>query len=180
MEPTRSEYPKDKCIHQLFEAQAKQSPEAIAVVCGDEQLSYEELDQRSNQLAHYLRTFAVSPETIVAICVERSIEMLVGLLGILKSGAGHVPLDATLPISRLNSMIEDSRARVVITQERLSIFFRRLPHPSFVWIAIGSRSRGKAYRNRSTTSDRRFCIRNLHIRFNRPARRVFRSNTVHC
>jgi len=116
---TVAEYPLDQCVHQLFEAQARRAPEAVAVVCGDEQLSYRELDQRANQLAHHLKSLDAGPETLVAICVERSIEMLVGLLGILKAGAAYVPLDATYPSSRLSLMMEDSRARVVITQERL-------------------------------------------------------------
>ena len=116
---TEAEYPRDKCIHQLFEAQAERSPDAIAVVSDHEQLTYGELDQRANQLAHHLRSLDVGLETLVAICVERSVEMLVGLLGILKAGAAYVPLDPSYPLSRLTSMLEDSQAPVVITQERL-------------------------------------------------------------
>ncbi|HET7287351.1 MAG TPA: amino acid adenylation domain-containing protein, partial [Pyrinomonadaceae bacterium] len=148
---TGSEYPKDKCIHQLFEAQVQRSPEAIAVVCGDERLSYAELDQRANQLAHYLRSLDVGPETLVAICVERSVEMMVGLLGILKAGAAYVPLDATLPISRLNSMIEDSQARVVITQERLVHILAETTAPVICldsdWETIAQQSKEKPIDN---------------------------------
>jgi amino acid adenylation domain-containing protein len=116
---TAAEYPRDKCIHQLFEAQAERSADAIAVVYEHEELSYAELDRRANQLAHHLRSLGVGRETLVAICVERSVEMLVGLLGILKAGAAYVPLDPSYPLSRLTSMLEDSQAPVVITQERL-------------------------------------------------------------
>ena len=116
---TEVAYPKDHCLHQLFEQQAGRTPEAAAVVFGDQQLSYRELNQRSNQLAHYLRKLGVQPGDLVGICADRSLEMVVGLLGILKSGGAYVPLDPAYPKARLNFILEDAQARVVLTQERL-------------------------------------------------------------
>ncbi len=116
---TKVEYPKGQCIHQLFEAQVAQTPEAIAVVFEEEQLTYEELNVRANQLAHYLEGLGVVPETLVGIYVERSIEMVVGLLGILKAGGAYVPLDPTYPKERLAYMIEDSSVSILLSQETL-------------------------------------------------------------
>jgi non-ribosomal peptide synthetase component F len=94
---TAVEYPAEQCIHELFEQQVERSPEAVALVYEAEQVSYRELNERANQLAHYLRQLGVGPEGRVGICVERSVEMVVGLLGILKAGGAYVPLDA--PVS---------------------------------------------------------------------------------
>jgi amino acid adenylation domain-containing protein len=116
---TRIEYPRDKCIHELFETQVAKTPEAIAVVFADQQLAYWELNDRANHLARYLRKLGVGPETLVGICVERSMEMIVGLLGILKAGGAYVPLDPTYPKERLAFMLEDSRAPFLVTQARL-------------------------------------------------------------
>ena len=116
---TRIDYPSDKCIHELFEAQVAKTPDAIAVVFADQQLTYRELNSRANQLAHYLRKLGVGPETLVGICMERSMEMIVGLLGILKAGGAYVPLDPTYPKERLAFMLEDSRAPFLLTQARL-------------------------------------------------------------
>ena len=107
---TETDYPKDKCIHELFEAQVERTPDAIAVVFEDQRLTYRELNQRANQLAHYLRKLGVGPEVLVGICVERSMEMIVGILGILKAGGAYVPLDPSYPDERLVFMLEDSRA----------------------------------------------------------------------
>ena len=96
---TRIDYPSDKCIYELFETQVAKTPDAIAVVFANQQLTYRELNSRANQLAHYLRKLGVGPETLVGICMERSIEMIVGLLGILKAGGAYVPLDSTYPKS---------------------------------------------------------------------------------
>ena len=120
---TRAEYP-PLCIHELFEAQAERTPEAVAAMFDRQHLSYRELNQRANQLAHHLRSIGVGPETLVAICVERSLEMLVGLLGILKAGAAYVPLDPAYPAERLALMLDDAEPAVVLTQEALG---RRLP-----------------------------------------------------
>ena len=116
---TQTEYPQDKCIHQLFEEQVKLTPDAVALVYQNEQLTYRELNTRANQLAHHLQGLAVGPEVLVGICVERSLEMVVGLLGILKAGGAYVPLDATYPQERLAYMLSDSQVSVLLTQEKL-------------------------------------------------------------
>ena len=116
---TAVEYPKDKCIHQLFEAQVEQTPNATAVIFGDQHLTYAELNARSNQLAHYLQTLGVRPEVLVGLCVERSLEMVVGMLGILKAGGAYVPLDPEYPQERLSFMLEDTQISVLLTQEKL-------------------------------------------------------------
>ena len=90
---TQRDYPKDKCIHQLFEEQVEKTPETIAVVFEEKQLTYQELNERANRMAHYLSKLGVKAETKVGICVERSVEMVIGLLGILKAGGAYVPLD---------------------------------------------------------------------------------------
>lgn len=107
------------CIHQLFEAQVEQTPNAIAVVFEDQQLTYQELNFRVNQLAHYLRSLGVEPEVLVGICVERSLDMLIGLLGILKAGGAYIPLDPSYPQERLAFILEDAQAPVLVTQASL-------------------------------------------------------------
>ena len=118
---TQTYYPKNSCIHQLFEAQVEQTPHAVAVVFEDEQLTYRELNNRANQLAYYLQKIGVGVEVIVGICLERSIEMLVGILGILKAGGAYVPLDPNYPSERLNFMLEDSQVSVLLTHSSVSI-----------------------------------------------------------
>ena len=115
----KSNYPKDKCIHELFEAQVDRSPNAVAVVFEDKQLTYRELNRRANQLAHHLRNLGVGPEALVGLCVERSLEMVVALLGILKSGGAYVPLDPTYPSERLAFMLADAQVSVLLTQQQL-------------------------------------------------------------
>ncbi|HVG20470.1 MAG TPA: amino acid adenylation domain-containing protein, partial [Blastocatellia bacterium] len=110
----------DRCIHELFEAQAGRTPDADAIVFGDLRLTYRELDERANRLADALRGLGVGPEARVALLLERSIEMVVGVFAILKAGAAYVPLGTTLPAERLAFMLEDSQAEVVLTQERLA------------------------------------------------------------
>ncbi|ARV58892.1 hypothetical protein BZZ01_09835 [Nostocales cyanobacterium HT-58-2] len=109
----------NKCIHQLIEEQVEKTPDAIAVVFEPEQLTYRELNARANQLAHYLQTLGVGPEVHVGICAERSVEMLVGLLGILKAGGVYIPLDPAYPQQRLALMLNDAPVPVVLTQQRL-------------------------------------------------------------
>ncbi|HEX8352931.1 MAG TPA: amino acid adenylation domain-containing protein, partial [Pyrinomonadaceae bacterium] len=113
-------YPQQSCLHELFEAQAERTPDATALVCGDAQLSYVELNARANQLARRLRTSGAGPEQLVAILMERSVEMVVALLGVLKAGAAYLPLDPTYPEQRLQLMLGDSGARIVLTQEALA------------------------------------------------------------
>jgi amino acid adenylation domain-containing protein len=116
---TKTDNPQDLCIHQIFEAQAERTPDAIAVVFEAEQLTYAELNRRANQLAHHLRTLGVGPEVLVAICVERSLEMIIGLLGILKAGGAFVPLDPAYPKERLAFMLKDAQVPALLTQKRL-------------------------------------------------------------
>ncbi|MBW4507955.1 MAG: amino acid adenylation domain-containing protein [Scytonematopsis contorta HA4267-MV1] len=116
---TANKYPTDKCIHQLFEQQVENRPDAIAVVFEKEQLTYQQLNQRANQLAHHLLSLGVGPEVLVGICVEHSVEMVVGLLGILKAGGAYVPLDPNYPEERLSYMLEDSGVEVLLTQQKL-------------------------------------------------------------
>jgi amino acid adenylation domain-containing protein len=116
---TETEYPNDVCIHELFAAQAARTPESIALEFEGKQLTYRQLDRRANDLAHYLSELGVGPEKLVGICVERSLEMIVGLLGILEAGAAYVPLDPSYPKERLRFMLEDAQVSVLITQEKL-------------------------------------------------------------
>jgi amino acid adenylation domain-containing protein len=116
---TKTDCSRDVCIHQLFEAQVERTSDAIAVVFEAEQLTYGELNRRANQLAHHLRALGVGPEVLVAICLERSLEMIIGLLGILKAGGAYVPLDPAYPRERLSFILKDAQAPVLLTQERL-------------------------------------------------------------
>jgi amino acid adenylation domain-containing protein len=109
----------DKCIHELFEAQVARTPDTPAVICGDERLTYAELDRRANQLARYLRRLGVGPGVRVGLCVERTPEMIVGILGVLKAGGAYVPLDPSYPFERLTYMLTDAHPPVLLSQERL-------------------------------------------------------------
>ncbi|WP_293151942.1 non-ribosomal peptide synthetase [Okeania sp. SIO2C9] len=116
---TKTDYPTDKCIHQLFEEQVEKTPDAVAVVFEEQSLTYSQLNKKANQLAHYLQKLGVSPETLVGVCVERSVEMVVGLLAILKAGGAYVPLDPSYPSERLAYMISDAQVSLLLTQESL-------------------------------------------------------------
>jgi amino acid adenylation domain-containing protein len=117
---TRMAYPCNSCLHQLIEEQAQRTPAAVAVSFADEQLTYQQLDRLANRLAHYLRTIGVGPEVLVAICMDRSLDIMVGLLGILKAGGAYLPLDPSYPKERLAYMLADSGASVLLTQQRLA------------------------------------------------------------
>ena len=106
-------------LPELFAAQVARTPDAVAVVFEEQSLSYGELDARANQLAHHLRALGVGPEVVVGLCVERSLEMLIGLLGILKAGGAYLPLDPAYPQERLAFMLEDAGAPVLVTQSAL-------------------------------------------------------------
>jgi amino acid adenylation domain-containing protein len=116
---TEREYGRERSIAAVFEEQVRERPEAVAVVLGERSLTYGELNRRANQLGHYLREQGVGPEVCVGLCVERSLEMVVGLLGVLKAGGAYVPLDAGYPTERLAYMLADAGVAVVLTQESL-------------------------------------------------------------
>ncbi len=116
---TQTAYPREVCLHGLFEAQVEKTPEAIALVFADQTLTYRELNARANQLAQHLLKQGVLPDQLVGICIERSVEMVVGLLGILKAGGAYVPLDPTYPRDRLAFMVEDAETSILLTQQHL-------------------------------------------------------------
>ena len=116
---TYSDYPQNKCLHHLFAEQVERTPNAVAVVFENQQLTYRELNNRANRLAHHLQDLGVKPDQLVGICIERSLEMVIGLLGILKAGGAYVPLDPAYPIDRLSYMISHSQMRVLVTQQDL-------------------------------------------------------------
>jgi amino acid adenylation domain-containing protein len=116
---THRAYPRDKCVPRLFEEQAGRTPQAVAVEACGESLTYEQLNERADRLAHHLRSMGVGPEATVALCAERSVEAVVGLLGILKAGGAYLPLDPATPAGRLRLMLADARPRVLLTTERL-------------------------------------------------------------
>uniref|UniRef100_UPI001B0299C3 AMP-binding protein n=1 Tax=Aetokthonos hydrillicola TaxID=1550245 RepID=UPI001B0299C3 len=116
------------CIHQLVEFQVSQTPDAVAAIFQNQQLTYKELNQKANQLAHYLRILGVKPETLVGVCVERSLLMLIALLAIMKAGGAYIPLDPKYPRDRLASIIEDTQLPIVLTQQHLSV---SVPQPQY-------------------------------------------------
>ncbi|MEA5528081.1 non-ribosomal peptide synthetase [Dolichospermum sp. UHCC 0684] len=115
---TRADYPRHLCVHELFAAQVAKTPDNIAVIFEGQKLTYQELNHRANQVAHYLQSLGVEPEVLVGICVERSLEMIIGMLGILKAGAAYLPLDPTYPKERLSFMLSDSQVQVLLTQQK--------------------------------------------------------------
>ncbi|NER51477.1 MAG: amino acid adenylation domain-containing protein, partial [Symploca sp. SIO1A3] len=116
---TKKDYPQGLCIYQLFESQVEKTPDAIAVIFGEEKLTYSQLNNKANQLAHYLQKLGVKPESHLGICVKRSLSMAIAILGTLKAGAAYVPLDASYPSERLAYMITDAQVSVLLTQESL-------------------------------------------------------------
>ena len=117
-QPTGQPFP-SACLHQLFEAQVEKTPGAIAIIDGHQQLTYAELNQRANQLARHLQSLGVEPEVLVGLCVERTLDMVIGILGILKAGGAYVPLDPSYPPSRLQFMVGDAQLSVLLTQSQL-------------------------------------------------------------
>ncbi len=126
---TTSEYASEKCIHEFFEEQARRTPDNPAVSFQDQTLTYQELDRKSNQLARHLRSLGAAPDQIVAVSLERSVDMLVALLAILKSGAAYLPLDPAYPHERLEFMLQDSGALLLLTAEQLSAKFPEIQKP---------------------------------------------------
>ena len=150
---TKVEYPQ-RSVHEMFEEQAERRPEAVAVEYEGRKLSYGELNRRANQLGHYLRKQGVGPEVRVGICVERSLEMVVGLLGILKAGGAYVPLDASYPQERLEFMVKDVQAAVLLTQTEL---LKHLPQSGPRMICLDEeweRIEQESEKNLATDSDR--------------------------
>ena len=121
---TQTDYPKDKCIHQLIEAKVEQAPGAIALICEDKRPTYQQINRQANQLAYYLQQQGVAPEVRIGICVERTQDLVIGLLGILKAGGAYVPLDPAYPQERLAFMLEDAQVSILLTHEQ---FLARLP-----------------------------------------------------
>ena len=117
---TQVPYQDHQCIHQLFEEQVAKNPDAVAVIYEQECLTYQQLNQKANQLAHYLQSLGIKTEELVGVCVERSPLIIIGILGILKAGAAYLPLDPSYPPNRLIYMVEDSGVSVVLTQEKLA------------------------------------------------------------
>jgi amino acid adenylation domain-containing protein len=130
---TAAAYPRERLIHELFEEQVSRTPEAVALIYEKEELTYTELNTRANRLAHYLRECGVAADQLVGLCMERSVELVVGLLGILKAGGAYVPLDPSYPAERLQYMLEDAQPRLVLTQAALK---ERLPASAAQLIAI--------------------------------------------
>lgn len=139
---TIADYPQNLCIHQLFEEIVDQNSQAIAITYEDKQITYRELNSRSNKLAHYLQKIGISSEVLVGICLEPSIEMIVGILGILKAGGAYVPIDSNYPTERIIFMIKDAQAAVLLTNS--SILINDLPIPVVCleqdWQAIAQES----------------------------------------
>ncbi len=115
---TNSDFPRHECIHELFSAQVSGNPTAVAVICGGESLTYGELDRRADQLARFLRSRAVGPDSLVAVSMDRSLEMIVALLGILKAGGAYLPLDPSYPADRIRFMLEDSNTSLLLTRSQ--------------------------------------------------------------
>jgi amino acid adenylation domain-containing protein len=131
----RQEYSAAQCVHTIFEEQAAKNPDAVAVTFEDQQLTYGELNHRANQVAHYLQKQGVGPETPVCMCMERSLGMIVGMLGILKAGGGYVPLDPNSPSERLRLLLEDVQCKFIVTERAL---VNRLPAAGTVRVCIDS------------------------------------------
>ncbi|WP_143519625.1 AMP-binding protein, partial [Pseudomonas syringae] len=123
---TAADFPGEACLHSLIEAQVCATPDAPALIFATEQLSYAQLNARANQLAHRLRESGVGPDVLVGICVERSLELVIGLLAIIKAGGAYVPLDPEYPEDRLAYMMQDSGIGLLLTQTAL---LERLPGP---------------------------------------------------
>jgi amino acid adenylation domain-containing protein len=129
------------CIHELVSAQASATPDAVAIVAGDEQVNYGELDARANQLAHLLRSCGVGPEVAVGLCLDRSIDLVIGALGILKAGGAYVPLDPTYPTHRLSVLLEDSGTELLLTHSK---FVDQIPTGKWRTIVLGDDSSATA------------------------------------
>ena len=167
---THAPLPEDCCVHHLFEAQAQRTPDALAVQLGDQHLTYRQLDERANQLAHHLRSLGVGPDVRVGLCTERSLEMVVGLLAILKAGGAYVPLDPSYPSERLAFMLRDSLTPILLTQHHLA---DELPVQSELLVCLdsdwGSISSLPTHCPQRARAPRQPRLRHLHLGLHRPA-----------
>jgi non-ribosomal peptide synthetase component F len=121
---TVRDYPRDRCVNELFEEQVERTPDAIAVEVEGETLSYSELNLKANQLGNYLGSIGVGHESLVGLCVDRSLDMLIGLLGIMKAGAAYVPVDPAFPTERIRAILDDSGVQTIVTQAHLAFDLR--------------------------------------------------------
>jgi amino acid adenylation domain-containing protein len=148
---TEADYSPRMLMHELFEAQAERTPDACAVTFGPDHLTYRELNFRSNQMGHYLIARGVGPESLVSICMERCLEMVITMLGVLKAGGAYVPLDPSYPKERLNYMVEDSRAGTIVVQQGLLEYFTQRPEVIICldseWDCVAEQSGGKCNTN---------------------------------
>ena len=142
---TTTEYPRERCVHGLFEEQVQKAPDAVAVDFDGKQLTYEQLNERANQVAHHLQQMGVGPEVLVGVYLERSLEMVVGLLGILKAGGAYLPIDLAYPKERVAFMLEDAQAQVLLTQADLTDALpkdvAKLVHLDQEWEVIAKQSK---------------------------------------
>ncbi|HJT45866.1 MAG TPA: amino acid adenylation domain-containing protein, partial [Chthoniobacterales bacterium] len=139
---TGTAYPQNNSIPGIFEEQVEKTPDAIALIAGDQELTFRELNDRASQLAHYLRELGAAPETLVGLCLSRSAEMVVALLGILKAGAAYLPLDPVYPVERLAFILEDTKATILIIEDALA---RKFPQYDGILVCTG-KERGKITR----------------------------------
>jgi amino acid adenylation domain-containing protein/non-ribosomal peptide synthase protein (TIGR01720 family) len=154
---TGIQYRPTGCLHEMVEEQVEKTPGAVAVLHGAERITYAELDARANQLARYLRRQGVRPEVLVGICLDRSIEMIVAILGVLKAGGGYVPLDHSYPAQRIAYMVEDARVEIILTEQQLE---EKLPHGLVKVVRPGRDINAIRGESRQTPA-RRACAENL-------------------
>jgi amino acid adenylation domain-containing protein len=158
---TAAHYPRNLCVHELFEAQAQKTPDAVAAAFEGDQLTYRELDRRTNQLANYLRSNGVKHGVMVGVFVERSLDMIIGLLGVMKAGGAYVPLDPTYPAERISFVLNDASVPVLLTQESLfktvNIGAARHVFLDTEWPTIAKHS-GDAPANATTADDLAYVI----------------------
>ncbi len=138
---TQSTYSTHQCVHQLFEVQVERTPDALVVSSQEGTLTYQELNEKANQVAHHLQRRGVGPEALVGICLDRSLDMIVCLLGILKAGGVYLPFDPSYPVERLSFMLKDSQASLLITQEKFVEHFYQFSSSSVIridtdWLTI--------------------------------------------
>ncbi len=169
---TYADYPRNRCLHQLLADRAQCSPNSIAVECDGKSLTYAELDGRSNQLAHYLQRQGIGAESLVGLCVDRSVEMVVALLGILKAGGAYVPLDPAYPSDRIKYVLDDARVGLLLTAAVLACFLARTAAESVCldpeWRCIPGRRIQRPRKLRSNA--RESGLRHLYVRINGQAK----------